>query len=530
MQKPLLVLAALLPGLSLAQTATPSRITQVLVYPGGATIERSAKVAAGAKELRLACLPAHFDIDSLKVQADDGIQVGDVSVQTVERARAPECANSALDMRIRELEDKQAAIRAENGAQDLVLAYLKNYGGDKQTAGSPIGATAEQLRRSGQEALQRQHQAQRRIEELEAQLTPLQLERNKLRDANPQVSAVLVRVAARNEGEIRLSYRIAGAGWSPQYRAYLDTAKSQLRLERHAQVAQTSGEDWSGVNLRLSTVQANQANRLNPPQPWALDIRPPVTTVAISGSSIKSDLFAAPAAMHAPVAMARAVAPASKEDVPNFDVSVFQGAYAAEFAVPGKVNLASSGQRIAFALGDLAMPAQLLTRIQPQQASQAYLLAELARPAGSWPAGELQLFRDGEFIGKSQLRLGSEEKMELFFGRDDLVRVQTEPEQRDGANKGFIGSRAEQKFQRAYVLENLHQTPVTVQLLETSPVARHADIQVQSQFNPKPTQENWHKQAGVVAWQLPLAAGKTIRIAAEYLISYPKDAVVSGMR
>ena len=35
-----------------------SRIARVTVYPGSATVERVAKVAAGARSLRLACLPA----------------------------------------------------------------------------------------------------------------------------------------------------------------------------------------------------------------------------------------------------------------------------------------------------------------------------------------------------------------------------------------------------------------------------------------------------------------------------------------
>ena len=120
--------------------------------------------------------------------------------------------------------------------------------------------------------------------------------------------------------------------------------------------------------------------------------------------------------------------------------------------------------------------------------------------------------------------------MELFFGRDNMLRVEIEPEIRDGANKGFIGSRAEQKIAHAYVFENLHKTPVTLQVLESSPVAQHEDIRVQSQFTPKPTQEAWHKQPGVMAWQLPLEAGKSLRITADYVISYPKDAVVNGLR
>ncbi|MFZ6747905.1 DUF4139 domain-containing protein [Undibacterium sp. Ren11W] len=523
MKKILIGLAALMPTLCLAQTSVAaSKITQVLVYPGGAKVERVAKVAASARELKFTCLPARFDLDSLQVQADAGIVIGDINVQTLDRARAPECATSPLDARIRELEDQKAAIAAEDAAQALVLGYLKNYGNDKQSG--PIASTAEQLRRTGQDALQRQHQAQRRAEVIEKQLSPLIAERDRLIASNPQVRTVQIRLAAQTEGELRLSYRLRQAGWTPVYRAYLDTNKAQLRLERHAQVAQTSGEDWTNVNLRLSTAQPNLANRINPPYPWTLDIRPPKQ---------EASYLAAPAAMR----MAKSAAPAGADRVmldedaaPNFDVSVFQGEFAAEFVVPGKISLASDGQRAAFALGNQNLEAQIKVHVQPQQEVQAYLLAEVGRPAGSWPSGNLQLFRDGDFVGQSQLQLGSDERLELFFGRDEMVRVQLEPEQRDAANKGFIGSRAEQKIGHAYLIENLHKKAIALQVLESSPVARHEDIHVQTQFSPKPAQDAWHKQPGIVAWQLPLEPGKTLRLTADYVISYPKDAIVNGLR
>ncbi|MBI3283584.1 MAG: DUF4139 domain-containing protein [Burkholderiales bacterium] len=402
-----------------------------------------------------------------------------------------------------------------------MLGYLKNYGNEKPGGATAIVSSAEQLRRTGQDALQRQHQLLRRSEEIARQLSPLLAERKRQLDANPQVRTVLVKLAAHNEGELRLSYRLAGAGWMPLYRAYLDSATAQVRLERHAQVAQSSGEDWSDVKLRLSTVQPNLASRPNPPQPWTLDIRPPAPTYQVS--------YAKPALAPAPVVLARP-AMAGEDNAADFDVGVFQGEYAAEFAVPGKIKLASDGQRVSFALASQTLDAQILTRVQPQQEAQAYLLADAARPGGSWPAGTLQLFRDGDFVGQSQLRLGNEERLELFFGRDPMLRVELEPERREGANKGFTGSRVEQKIAYRYRFENLHKTPVRLEVLAASPVAQHEDIRVQAQFSPQPTQANWHQQPGVMAWSAPLAAGKTLQISADYLISYPKEAQLSGLR
>ncbi|MBB4842930.1 uncharacterized protein (TIGR02231 family) [Paucibacter oligotrophus] len=511
-----------------AQTpSTPSKITQVLVYPGGATVERAARVAAGSRELRLICLPERFDADSLQLQADPGIAIGEINLQTVEREAAPEClGKSPLDTRLRELEDKLAGVKAESEAQDLALGYLKNLGHDKATPAA-ISATLDSIKRSGQEALQRQHQLARAKQALEEELAPLRAERDRLQQTSPRLRSLQIQVAAQREGELRLTYRVPGAGWSPLYRAHLDTSNQQLRLERLAQVAQSSGEDWHKIKLRLSTSQPRQASRPNPLQPWTLRFQEPV--MAQFNESMAMRAAPAPKAM----TLARPSAPAdanADQPLPNFDASQLQGEYAAEFEVPGLVSVASDKQRSSFALGSTALEAKLYARIQPQQEAQAYLLADAARPAGSWPSGSLQLYRDGGFIGQSVLNLGQDERLELFFGRDEMLRVTLEPEKREGANTGFIGARIEHKYARAYRLENQHKSAVTVQLLEAAPLSQHEDIKVTTQFSPKPTSEAWKKQAGQILWQQQLAPGQSQRYTAEYTVSYPKDAAVSGLR
>ena len=63
-------LAVLAPLPAAAQAQDTSRIARVTVYPGSATVERVAKVAAGARSLTLACLPASLDVQSLQINAD----------------------------------------------------------------------------------------------------------------------------------------------------------------------------------------------------------------------------------------------------------------------------------------------------------------------------------------------------------------------------------------------------------------------------------------------------------------------------
>ena len=83
------LLAALTLCLSAHAQVADSRIVQVKVYPGSATVERVARVAAGSRSLTFACLPAGLDVQSLQVVADGAVRVGETSVQTQPRALSP---------------------------------------------------------------------------------------------------------------------------------------------------------------------------------------------------------------------------------------------------------------------------------------------------------------------------------------------------------------------------------------------------------------------------------------------------------
>src|ERR1700754_838514 len=68
------------------QAPAESRITQVKVYPGSATVERVARIAAGARTLTFACLPAGLDAQSLQVSADASVSIGEIAVTTEQRS------------------------------------------------------------------------------------------------------------------------------------------------------------------------------------------------------------------------------------------------------------------------------------------------------------------------------------------------------------------------------------------------------------------------------------------------------------
>lgn len=512
---------------------TASRVVRVKVYPGSATVERVARAGAGARTLTFRCLPQGLDAQSLQVQADSAVRVGETSVQVLDRAIAGGCAGP-LDDRVRQAQDQLAAASAETDALQLAHTYLKTVANTPPTAqasgpGTPgagaIGTTTETLRRSAQDTLVRLHQAQRRQEALELALKALTTEQNRIAGPRARVANVTVTLAAERDAEVRLTYQVRGPSWSPSYRATLDTAAASVRLERLALVAQNTGEDWSGVQLTLSTGQPTRATTGQLPRPWTLDVEPPPQPMA-SADMPAASMTGSRQRMPAPPAPAPAPAVAMAEPVepmPTFDVQVQEGAFATEFAVPQRISVPSGGQRITLALGQTQQRAQLLSRTVPAQEEAAYLVAVQPAPPGVWPAAPVALYRDGAFVGNGQLDTAAMARTGLSFGRDERLLVRAEPARETTASAGLTGARTERTQQRAYTVENRHTAPIALQVLDAAPLSQNEQITVESRYEPAATDTAWNQQPGTVLWSQQLPAGASARFAATHTVRFPKD-------
>jgi uncharacterized protein DUF4140 len=106
-----LVAMALGCGTAAAQDA--SRITSVILYPGSATVERSARVVPGMTRLEISGLPGNFDPQTVRVESDAGVRIGEVSTRDQSRAAASNARESAIEEKIQALKDRQAVLEVD---------------------------------------------------------------------------------------------------------------------------------------------------------------------------------------------------------------------------------------------------------------------------------------------------------------------------------------------------------------------------------------------------------------------------------
>lgn len=507
-------------------------ITAVVLYPGSATIERAAQVTPGTTHLDVKGLPANFDTQTIRVQADTGIQIGQVVTRDAGRTESASAREADLEARIQVLRDKIELADVDARSAALVQKYLENLGSAGATAdrqqplvdARSMTAMLEAIRRGGTDAFERMHRAEVQKRELNRQIDALQRDLDKLHSGARDGRDIRVQLAVRQPGTVRISYQVNNAGWKPAYRALLDSSSSTVELERLATVSQKTGEDWNDVQLKLSTGQPRLSPAAPEPRPWILTYR------KLAPARAESHAYApAPAPAPAP-SMARSLSKLAAEDADGYIPPIMetQGSFATEFDVPARVTLPADGREISVVLSKQQMPVKQRVRTTPRLEKSAVVTAEAARPSGVWLPGAIQLYRDGSYVGNAHWNAQASDKFLFAFGRDDLIRVSVDRTQEESGTSGLF-SQSARKVGDVYTITSFHKKPVDVLVLEASPVSTSEEVKVQAAYQPQPTIPSWEQRRGVVGWESVVAPDETLKFRVDYDISYPKEGTVTGL-
>lgn len=519
-----------LAAVTTAAGATDAPIRSVTLYPGSATVERVVQVAPGAAQVEITGLLANFDKDTIRLQADPGIQVGQVVTRDVARADSPSPREADLEAKVQALQDQVAAIDADIKAARIAQGYLERLGGGGDKA-APVDAknlagTLDAIRKGALDALERV-----RNDDVKKRALAKQLDAAKRDLARAQAGArdsrtITVQLAARQGGKLVLTYQVGRAGWKPTYRASLDSAASTIDLERLATISQKTGEDWSNVKLRLSTGQPDLAVYAPDPSPWLLNYRPPV-----DASADKSVMYRAMPAPPPELPLVEVKpAPALEQDDYVAPTVETQGTFTTEFDVPARVTLASDGREVTVGLSRQTLQAEQRDLIVPRSGNDvAVVTARASRPDGVWLPGPVQLQRDGAYVGAQQWDAQAGDRFLFAFGRDPLVRVTVEHLDRKSGQTGFFNGANRKHIADTYVVTSTHRQSVAVLLLEPTPVSESDKVTVKTALHPEPDVRDWEHRRGLVGWSRTLKPNETARFDVDYVIDYPKEGYVQGL-
>lgn len=506
--------------LAIAITVTPlmaaAQITTATLYPSHAelTWEEAEQVSAGAGTIEIKGLPVNLQDQSLQVGLEGitGSQIQQVQVSRVEQAEfvAGETRRirdelAAVALRIQEQED---SIRSWN---QQVILMSKAAESPHELSASELNDMAAALKNTTQAALAEIRAIRTKMTDDIALRDRLTRELSQVKQGAKATKNVLVRYQAQNSGElqIKLRFQTTEASWRSEYTARLNTEVEskpggEVALEHLAVVQQSTGTDWEGVELHLSTANARRGTAMPPLYSWV--VSPELPQAYRSKSSASMADMQAESIMGSPAVVER------------------QSTFTQSYRLPQPVDIpsGSSGQRLTVA--EHRIPVEIATWTAPVTDTTGYLHAtgtfEAEAPI---PAGRVTLYRDGQSVGESQLQeLADGEELTLGFGVDDGIRVSVVNELERSGEEGIWKSENVQRRQNRFEITNHHSKAVQVRIFDRLPVSQKDVLTVKPLEISEPVKRDVDDKKGVLAWDREVPAGQTVNVKSGFEVRVPE--------
>lgn len=534
--KKLIVLTLLAPfAANAAEIPTPSVITAATVFPTRADISRNAEVSLpqGKHTIVFDGLPAALDTKSLRISGTGAFSIGSIEIKELFSKDFVVEQERKLRGKIADLSDKRRFVESELKAAETGKTFLENMAksnavpqvsvnGKKDALSPDAWGKAWQSLQNGMKSLGRETiEKQIEIRKIDAELSALNKELRLLSDGAKSAKQIRVNVEASAPAAAKLTvqYQIANASWKPTYEARLNTRNKTVEIMQYGTISQHTGEEWRNIDLTFST--ARPIIGTVPPEletRW-LNLDEPVKKrgkMLERGAAVYRNDSSFADTMDEPSGTAEIAAA-------EFSGSDFAGT----FAVKGKANVPSDGSEHRFLVGGWSAKADIYAQTVPAVQPAAYVMAstQLNAPAPLLP-GTMSLFRDGAFIGDSEMNfLRPNAKLHLSFGQDDKILVKHTIADFEEDNGGRISRNNKITIRTAAAVQNLHKEPLKIAVYDFLPVARNSDIAVK--ITKDKTTAGYETdpdgKVGVIKWESVYQPQEQKTVDYGYTITYPKD-------
>ncbi|WP_315809302.1 mucoidy inhibitor MuiA family protein [Pseudomonas sp. C9-3] len=542
----ILAMAGALASTSLlaAPQVADSRISAVTVYTDRAIVTRTAtlQLLAGQHEIALEQLPLRIDDNSLQASLSASAAATLLDVSSAPQVSPPSQDNrlQQLDAQLRDIERQEREI-SDRGS---VLENQKQFLADIQASSTKPGKnqalpSIDELKNLLQMSegnlgriLDEQRKLDQQGEELQQRKQELENQRSHLAGDGTHYKRAILRVALEKPAQVQLqlSYTLYDASWRPAYDARLRDGEDKIEMTYQGIVRQSSGEDWTDVDLTLSTARPNLGSSVPALSPWFVDTFDPRTVMAARPAPAPAAPMMAMEAKKAQRFAADEIAVAgSLEEMPVAVAEVSGATTSASFHIPTRATLNSDGSSQKVSIAQFKLPATFRYLATPSLREAAYLQAD-TRNASDYPLlpGTLNTYLGNTFVASGQLRaVMPGETFELALGGDEAMSVKRKLVNRYTDYTGLTGGRKRVTYEFRIDAQNNHKTEQRLQFKDQLPVSRNEQIKV-ALLEPE-GQEARREDDGKLLWDWQLKPGEKRSTTFKFSVEYPKELEVSGL-
>ena len=535
---------------------TAAKVHTVTVYGDRAEVVRhlTATVEAGDHTLTFENLPGATDLSSVRVDGKGAFTLIDIRGERVQ-------TKEVADERVLKLSKEAEALRAQvndltladnritqrKAALEKVLGRLTAVG--KESANAEMDPSkwaaylqyhVDTLAKLDKEILANgvsRTSLNLDIDRVQRELNELNAHRVKFRNV------ARVRIEAKQAGpiELDLAYVVRGPSWNPLYDIRADTKAKTVQVNYHAEVRQSTGEDWKGVALKLSTAQPNLGGREPQMSPWFIQRYVP-QPVTLTGGVIL-DSAAKPSRADGGYlakngvgigAATGASAPAPAAAAMDFTYArVNTGGTAATFAIPRAYDVPSDNKPAKVAIASESFPSEFRHTCVPKLSPHVYLKAKAINNSDfPFIAGPTAVFLDGAFVANASLDLVAPgQEFWTHLGADQSVKVDLKDLGKVEELSGLFGKKtARSVVSKVFKVTNGKSTDIQLTIKDQVPSSNHEEIKVvfEEPKYEKDTDGFKVDQSKFVEWNLTLKPSAKQDVPFRFAIERPEGFPMVG--
>lgn len=477
---------------------------EVLIFPSGALVTEQARLVVGDEKQAEITLPMVADPDSLTISTGKG-KPKVINLQ-VDSALVNQSRYQELEERIKKSKLERQDVVDNLETQKLALSYWDTQRKqqlekieDIQALGKSILAEAAPLKKQISQLARDKKMLDRQIQEMERLL------HDKTGSLNQVWKVVVTLDQPAPTIDVTFSYRVHGASWQSLYALNALPQQNAVEWNWRADIRQSTGVDWTDVQLKLATVEPRTT--LTPPHVGRWVIR----ELQVYPSAVPQKAFQRKAVMME--TMADSVAGAAPEEVKakrkeGFVFDVYD---------LGK-HTVQAGQNVTLDINNGSWPVEFSYLSRPIRSPQVFLMANVGLDQFvPMPSGQGSLLVEGVYIGKRPFDL-QKKKFDLAFGSDPAIAVKVHREQ-ESDESGLISKTRSQQWVWTVSLTNNKQIPVSVKIEDAKPQVQDKRIEIEAVS--RTTTAKAEKDRNI--WQLDLPAGANREIKYGFKVEFPAD-------
>lgn len=494
------------------------KICEVTVYHNQALVTRRGKIKlnGGQQEIAIANLPltVHADSVTARCLGNPNVQLLTVRTERIYANESLQQKNNYILGKIRQIEEQKRQLEDQINSVQLQQSFIQSFSEksvdrftnnlsseslnltEVQELVDFLGKSYQNYAQSITDHEKELTEIERRLEVLHQQVRQIQQPVYKQIQSSISILIILESPVSGDCG-LEINYLVSQVDWTPFYDLRTSNTK-HINLNCLAEIKQKTGEDWTDVNLNISTAKPNLANQTLKLEPWYITGR---KLPSCSPKNRQShDDFAELEALLAEDNEAKKQQ-LMQVQKPVEQTTIFAGVVS--FKLEQSYTILSDGTPHKVTVFNKDLPCRTEYVAILRQMSFAYLEANVTNNTNGVTLlpGKANIFFDNALIGTTELeKIAPGQEFKLNFGIDRDLKIEQNLVERDIE---IIGNYRRTTFGYKLTVLNFKAEKVKLKLIVQLPVSRDEKVKVRlTSINP----ETHLGKMGELEWLLNLRA------------------------